>query len=189
VEKRYMPETRGLTPVVVREAATILGETERTLRKQIASGRYPLLAGPQARERVLLPDGLVEDHERRRSSGEAGGSAPSAASPVVRYAMTPEAVSRVAERALRVYTESAAHASRELREHYALRLVAQERAIASQAALIAELEGRAARAEARAAAEAERHRRLHDRLLALVEGHASRKFVDQVGRLIGIDRE
>ena len=189
MEKRYLPETRGLTPVAVREAAAILGETERTLRKQIARGRYPLLAGPQSRQRVLLPDDLVADYERRRGGGSPTSDPPSATPPVVRYAMTPEAVSRVIERALRAYTASADQASRELREHYELRLAAQERTIATQAALIAELEGRAARAESRAAAQAERHRILHDRLLALVEAHASRKFVDQVGRLIGIERE
>lgn len=189
VEKRYLPETRGLTPVVVREAAAILGETERTLRKQIAIGRYPLLAGPQYRQRVLLPDDLVAEYERRRASGEAPGEPPSAAPPVVRYAMTPETVSRVVERALRAYTASATQASRELREQYELRLAAQKRTIAAQAALIAELEGRVARAEARAEAEAERHRVLHDRLLALIEGHASRNLVNQFNRLIGVERE
>jgi hypothetical protein len=66
VAKRYTVATRGLTPVVVREAAAILGETERTLRKQIAAGRYPLLAGPQSRERVLLPIEVIEDHARRQ---------------------------------------------------------------------------------------------------------------------------
>lgn len=189
MEKRYAAETRGLTPVVVREAAAILGETERTLRKQIAIGRYPLLAGPQSRERVLLPADLVAEHERRQEGGEATPDPPSATPPVVRHAMTPEAVARVAERALRGYAESAAQASHELREHYELRLAAQERTIASQAGMIATLEGQATRAEARAEAEAERHRRLHDRLVALVEEHASRSLVNQFNRLIGVERE
>ncbi len=184
-----MPEARGLTPVVVREAAAILGETERTLRKQIAIGRYPLLAGPQSREHVLLRTKLVEDHERRRASGEAPGEPPSAAPPVVRYAMTPETVSRIAEQVLRAYTAPAAQASRELREQYALRLAAQERMIAAQTATIATLEAQVSGAEARAEAEAERHRMLHDRLLALIEGHASRNLVNQFNRLIGVERE
>lgn len=189
MEKRYLPEKRGLTPVVVREAAAILGETERTLRKQIAIGRYPLLAGPQYRQRVLLPDDLVADYAHRRGSGNAISDPPSATPPVVRYAMTPEAVSRIVDGTLRRYVASTDQTSRELRENYELRLADRERTIATQAALIAELEGRVARAESRAAAETERHRILHDRLLALVEAHASRKFVEQVGRLIGVERE
>lgn len=187
--KRYAVATRGLTPVAVREAAAILGETERTLRKQIAAGRYPLLAGPQSRERVLLPAEVVADYERRRDGGKAIANPPSDTPPLVRYTMTPEAVARVVDAALRRYAESAAKASRELREHYELRLAAQERTIAAQAGMIATLEGQAAQAEAQAEAEAERHRRLHDRLVALVEAHASRSLVNQFNRLIGVDRE
>ena len=187
--KRYAAETRGLTRVVVREAAAILGETERNLRKQIATGRYPLLAGPQSRERVLLPAELVADNERRRGGGNAVPDPPSATPPVVRYAMTPEAVARVAERVLRGYAESAAKASRELREHYELRLAAQERTIAAQAGMVATLEEQAARAEARADEETKRHKRLQDRFVALIEEHASRSLVNQFNRLIGVERE
>jgi hypothetical protein len=95
--------------------------------------------------------------------------------------MTQDAVARLIDSALRRYVESAAKASRELREHYELRLAAQERTIASQAGMIADMTGRAARAEARAAAEAERHQQLYDRLVAFIEERASRSFAHQLG--------
>lgn len=182
--KRYLKEARGLTPVVVREAAAILNETERTLRKQIAAGRYPLLDGPQSRERVLLRTELVEDHTRRDNGGKAAAEPPDATPPLVRYAMTQDAVARLIDIALRRYVESAAKASRALREHYELRLAAQERMIAAQAGMIAELEGRVARADARAEAEAERHQQLQDRLVAFIEDRGSRSFANQLKRLI-----
>lgn len=187
--KRYAVATRGLTPVVVREAAAILGETERTLRKQIAAGRYPLLAGPQSRERVLLPIEVVEDHARRQQGRQSIPDPPAGTPPIVRYAMTPEAVARVADGVLRRYAEAAGRASRELREHHELRLADLERTIAAQARTIANLEGQAARAEARAEEEAERHQMLQDRLATLVEAHASRSLVNQMNRLIGGGRE
>jgi hypothetical protein len=110
--KRYAPAARGLTPVVVCEAAAILGESERTLRKQIAAGRYPLLAGPQSRERVLLPTEVVEDHARRWQQRDAPAGTP----PLVRYAMTPDAVARVADGVLRRHVDAVAGVRRELSE-------------------------------------------------------------------------
>jgi uncharacterized coiled-coil protein SlyX len=187
--KRYLAAARGLTPVAVREAAAILGETERTLRKQIAAGRYPLLAGPQSRERVLLPADLVAEYERRRGGGNAPPDPPAATPPLVRYAMTQEAVAQVVDATLRRYVASADKARRELREGYELRLAAQERTIAAQVKTIAELEAQVARAEARADAEAERHRIFHERLVAFIEDRASRSFANQLNRLIGGERE
>lgn len=184
--KRYANIQRGLTPVVVREAAAILGETERNLRKQIAAGRYSLLAGPQSRERVLLPSEVVEQHAQRES---AAVSPPAESPPLVRYAMTPQAVALVADEVLRRYAEASAAVQQDLREQYERRLVSQERTIALQARLIDELAARVARAEAQSEAADERHRLLHDRLVALVEMHASRSLIGQVGRLIASGRE
>ena len=103
--------------------------------------------------------------------------------------MTTETMARLIDIALRRYVESAAKASRELREHYELRLAAQERTIAAQARMIAELEGRMARAEALAGAEAERYRMLQDRLVELIEAHASRSLVNQMTRILGAGHE
>jgi hypothetical protein len=50
------------------------------------------------------------------------------------------------------------------------------------------LNGRVARAEARAAEEAGRHRTLQERLVALVEAHASRSPVGQMNRLLQGER-
>jgi hypothetical protein len=188
--KRYAPAARGQTPVVVvREAAVILGESERTLRKQIAAGRYPLLAGPQSRERVLLRTEVVEAHARQRPQHDASATTPPAGTPpLVRYAMTPEAVERVADEVLCRHADAVDEVRRELEDLYAQRVVAQEQIIAAQAQAIAELKGRVARAEARAAEEAGRHRALQERLVALVEAHASRSLVGQVGRLIQGER-
>ena len=183
---QFAPLSPGEAAVAVREAAAVVGETERTLRKQLAAGRYRLLAGPQSRMRVLLPADIVAAHARQ----EAGRSAspPGDTPRLVRYAMTPEAVAGVADGVLGRHAAAAAEARRELREQFARRLAAQERTIAAQARTIAELEGRAARAEARAEAEAGRHRALQGRLAALVEAHASRSLVGQVGRLIQGER-
>ena len=187
--KCYMKEARGLTPVVVREAAAILGESERTLRKQITAGRYPLLAGPQSRERVLLPAEVVEDHARRRQQRDGPATEPPAGTPpLVRYAMTPEAVARVADGVLRRHAGAVAAVRRELGELYEQRLAEQGRLIAAQTQTIAELKGRVARAEAWATEEAGRHRALQERLVALVEAHASRSLVGQVGRLFQGER-
>ncbi len=180
---RFAPLGPGEVAVAVREAAAIVGETERTLRKQIAAGRYRLLAGPQSRMRVLLPADVAAAHARRETGRAVAEPSPETPR-LVRYAMTPEAVARVADGVLGRHAATAAEARRELREQYARRLAAQERTIAAQARTIAELEGRAARAEARAEAEAGRHRALQGRLAALVEAHASRSLVGQVGRLI-----
>jgi hypothetical protein len=175
--------------VVVREAAVILGESERTLRKQIAAGRYQLLAGPQSRERVLLPTEVVEDHARRRQQRDAPSMDPPAGTPpLVRYAMTPEAVARVADGVLRRHVDAIAGVRRELGEQYEQRLAEQARVIAVQTKAIAELKGRVAWAEARAAEETERHRTLQERLVALVEAHASRSLVGQVNRLLQGER-
>jgi hypothetical protein len=187
--KRYVPAARGQTPVVVREAAVILGESERILRKQIAAGRYPLLAGPQSRERVLLPTEVVDDHARRRQLRDAPSTdSPVGTPPLVRYAMTPEAVARVADGVLRRHVDAIAGVRRELGELYEQRLAEQARVIAVQNKAIAELKGRVPRAEARAAEEAERHRALQERLVALVEAHASRSLVGQVNRLLQGER-
>jgi len=51
------------------------------------------------------------------------------------------------------------------------------------------LEAQVSGAEARAETESEHHRRFQDRLLALIEGHASRNLVNQLNRLIGVERE
>jgi hypothetical protein len=184
---QFAPLKPGEVAVAVREAAAIVGETERTLRKQIDAGRYRLLAGPQSRMRVLLPADVVATHARREAERPAAD--PPADTPrLVRYAMTPEAVARVAEGVLRRHAAAITAMQQEFHGQYAQRLAAQERTIAAQARTIAELEQRAARAEAWAQDEASRHRALQERLVALVETHASRSLVGQVGRLIQGDR-
>ena len=184
---QFAPLKSGEMAVAVREAAAIVGETERTLRKQIDAGRYRLLAGPQSRMRVLLPADVVAAHARREAE-RATADPPDNTPRLVRYAMTSEAVARVADGVLGRHTDTAAEARRELREQYERRLAAQERTLVVQARAIAELEGRVARAEARAQDEASRHRALQERLVVLVEAHASRSLVGQVGRLIQGER-
>ena len=181
--KRYAPLKPGLTAVAVREAAAILGETERNLRKQIQAGRYLLLAGPQSRMRVLIQTRLVEDRERRQPEPDAGDGL--AVKPtLVRYAMTADEVARVAEEVARTYAGYVRTVGVKLDKQYAERLAAQVRTIATQERSIALLKGQLEQANARAEQEARRARQLHDRLVALVEAHASRSLVAQVGRLL-----